>query len=101
MATTILFCKKQVIISSTEHYRTSVSHCGCNPITFMMASEHMLATPTSHDAMLNRVTQLRIFSPSDYASEPGINLAHMRPVFRRVPHEFAVRFPHLRELDCP
>ncbi|TRX89221.1 hypothetical protein FHL15_009919 [Xylaria flabelliformis] len=51
--------------------------------------------------LLNRVTQLRVFPAPDYASEPGMNFAHMRPVSPRVPLELAVRLPYLRELDCP
>ncbi|KAI1129788.1 hypothetical protein F5Y10DRAFT_145540 [Nemania abortiva] len=51
--------------------------------------------------LLNRVTQLRVFPAPGYASEPGMDFAHMRPVSPRVPLELAARLPHLRELDCP
>jgi hypothetical protein len=51
--------------------------------------------------LLNRVTRLRVFPAPDYASEPGMNFVHMRPVSPRVPLELAARLPHLRELDCP
>ncbi|KAI0121046.1 hypothetical protein BJ170DRAFT_646067 [Xylariales sp. AK1849] len=51
--------------------------------------------------LLQHVTQLRIFSAPNYAFEPMLSTAHMRPVSPRVPLELAARLPHLRELDCP
>ncbi|KAI0855459.1 hypothetical protein F4860DRAFT_34597 [Xylaria cubensis] len=51
--------------------------------------------------LLNRVTQLRVFPAPNYASEPGMDFVHMRPISPRVPLELATRLPQLRELDCP
>ncbi|KAJ4392334.1 hypothetical protein N0V93_005960 [Gnomoniopsis smithogilvyi] len=50
---------------------------------------------TIHDPdslpLLNRVTQIRVFPAPNYASEPGMNSAHMRPVSPRVPLDLALR----------
>ena len=49
--------------------------------------------------LLNRVTQLRVFS--DQAYRDSTDPAHMRPVSSRTLLELATRLPYLRELDCP
>jgi hypothetical protein len=51
--------------------------------------------------LLNRVTKLRLSPEANFASEPGMELVHQRPVSPRVPLELAARLPNLRELDCP
>ncbi|KAL2192811.1 hypothetical protein P885DRAFT_81824 [Corynascus similis CBS 632.67] len=51
--------------------------------------------------LLNRVTKLRMFFETNFASDARMELIHQRPVSPRVPLELATRLPHLRELDCP
>ncbi|KAI0903642.1 hypothetical protein F4823DRAFT_568486 [Ustulina deusta] len=90
---------KQSRRPSAHHHQSFDIYPDCLHRTF---HTRRLTVQNPHSLpLLNRATRLRVFPAPNYASEPGINFVHMRPVSPRVPLELAARLPHLRELDCP